>query len=410
MVKIKDIVGLFKKSIDYRSFDSLASWAWGGGPSSSGIVVNPQTAMQCATVYACCQVLAQSIGMLPITLFTGRLGSLSTADDHPLTRLLCDEPNDYQTPVELMEMLTMSLCLRGNAYCYVARTVRGEIAELIPINPDMITAEMADGNQMVYTLVMSNGSKNQLTSFEIMHIRGLTLNGWLGISPIAYARESIGLALATEKFGSQLFRNGAKMSGVLEHPAKMSKDAYNRLRDSFDAATSGENSHRTALLEEGTHYSKISMSADDAQFLATRQYQRNDIASIYRIPPHMIGDLSRATFSNIEHSSLEYVTYTLMPWLNRFEKSFGKFLLSPEERKTTKIKFDISALLRGDAAARSAYYTGAIQSGWLVGNEVRRMESELGVVLNDLDGLDTPMVPLNMAPPAQAPQKNRIGN
>jgi HK97 family phage portal protein len=235
---------------------------------------------------------------------------------------------------------------------------------------------------------------------QLLHVKGLTLNGWLGISPIAYARESIGLALATEKFGGQLFKNGAKMGGVLEHPGKLSDEAYKRVKESFDQATSGENAHKSALLEEGMKWSSVTMNANDSQFLETRKFQRGEIASIFRVPPHLIMDLERATFSNIEHMSLEFVQYSLMPWLTRIEKAIRRDVFTADEKKNYTLKFDVAALLRGDSASRSAYYASGITNGWMTRNEARSMEH-----MNPIEGLDIPLMQLNMADGREPPEQ-----
>lgn len=382
---------------DWGTLERYIAWAFGGGASASGIVVNPQTAMQAATVYSCVQVLAQSIAMLPLNMYAkGKDGSRALATDHPLFPLLHDQPNDWQTSVEFFEMMVASLALRGNAYAYINRGRSGRVVELLPLHPDMVRANMTKGFQLQYQVTLPDGTFQTMGPGELLHVRGMTLNGWIGISPIAYARESIGLALATEKFGGQLFKNGAKMGGVLEHPGKIGQDAYDRLKTSFDAAYSGENAHKTAILEEGMKFSKISMTADDSQFLETRKYQRSEIAAVFRVPPHMIGDLERATFSNIEQQSLEFVTYTLMPWLTRIEKAIKRDLLTEKERQQYTVKFNVNNLLRGDASARSTYYHNGILDGWLTRNEARMAESEIGIVLNPIDGLDVPLMPLNM--------------
>ena len=381
---------------DWGTLERYLAWAFGGGASSSGIVVNPQTALQSAAVYSCVKVLSESIAMLPFNLYRNQGGQRTVDTSHPVHQLLHDQPNDWQTSVEFFEMMVASLCLRGNAYAWVNRTRSGRVVELLPLHPDMVRVEMAPGFRLVYQVTMPDGSMQNVEPGQLFHIRGLSINGWLGISPIAYARESIGLALATEKFGSQLFRNGAKMGGVLEHPGKLSQDSYNRIKDSFDAATSGENAHKTALLEEGMKFSKVTMTSEDSQFLDTRKYQRSEIAAIFRVPPHMIGDLERATFSNIEQQSLEFVTFTLMPWLVRIEKAVKRDLLTPQERAERSAKFNVFPLLRGDAAARSSYYHNGILDGWMTRNEARTAESELGIVLNPLEGLDVPLMPLNM--------------
>lgn len=401
------VAGLVRKSAgpDWGTLERYLAWAFGGGASASGIIVNPQTAMQAATVYSCIKVLAESVGMLPFCIYQRDGLAKSPAMDHPLWSLLHDQPNDYQSSVEFWEMMVTHLNLRGNAFAYVNRTSSGRVAELLPLHPDVVRTEMAADFTLKYHVTLPNGAFKTFYAGELLHIRGLTLNGWLGIAPIAYARESIGLALATEKFGGQLFRNGAKMGGVLEHPGKIGDQAYNRLKDSFDNAHSGENAHKTAILEEGMKFSKVAMTGEDAQFLETRKYQRSEIAAIFRVPPHMIGDLERATFSNIEQQALEFVQWSLMPWLTRIEKAVKRDLLTPAERKQYQVRFNVAAMLRGDAAARSAYYSKGILDGWLTRNEARQQESEIGIVLNPLEGLDLPLMPLNMTDGTEDPDE-----
>ena len=403
----QNLNGMLRKSAgapDWGTLERYMAWAFGGGASASGIVVNPQTAMQSAAVYSSVKVLAESIGMLPMNLYKKDAdGSRTLMLDHPLHRLCHDQPNEWMTSVEFWEMMVIALNLRGNAYAYVNRNRSGQVVELLPLHPDMVRVVMDNGYQLEYEVTMPDGAFKRFKLGEIFHLRGLTLNGWLGISPIAYARESIGLSIATEKFGSQLFRNGAKMGGVLEHPGKLSKESYERLKTSFDEAHSGDNAHKTALLEEGMKFSKVSMTANDSQFLDTRKYQRSEIAAIFRVPPHMIGDLEKATFSNIEQQSLEFVNYSLMPWLNRIEKAIKRDLMNPQEKKQLHMKFDVSGLLRGDASARSALYHNGILDGWMTRNEARAAESELGIVFNPLDGLDVPLIPLNMSDGTDAP-------
>jgi len=398
MKLIDKIWGLFesKSTPDWGVLERYMAWAFGGGASASGIVVNPQTAMQSAAVYSCIKVLSESVGMLPLNLYSKQGTTRTLQVNHPLQAILHDSPNDWQTSVEFWEMVIVSLLLRGNAYAYVVRAPGGRVVELLPLHPDMVRVNMGTNWTLEYQITMPDSTFQTFGPGEIFHIRGMTINGWMGLSPIAYARESIGLALATEKFGGQLFRNGAKMGGILEHPGKLTADAYTRLKSSFDEAHSGENAHKTALLEEGMKYSKVSMTADESQFLDTRKYQRSEIAAIFRVPPHMIGDLDKATFSNIEQQSLEFINYSLMPYLVRIEKAIKRDLMTPTERKTLTAKFDVSALLRGDASARSALYHNGILDGWMTRNEARDAESALGIVLNPLEGLDVPLMPLNM--------------
>ncbi len=405
---LQNLTGLLRKSSaapDWGTLERYLSWTIGTGTSASGVAVSPQTAMQSAAVYSSVKVLAESIGMLPLNLYRKEANNARTLlSDHPLHVLCHDQPNEWMTSVEFWEMMVMSLNLRGNAYAYINRNRSGQVVELLPLQPDMVQVEMSTDFQLEYRISMPDGAFKRLGVGEIFHIRGLTLNGWLGISPIAYARESIGLALATERFGGQLFKNGAKMGGVLEHPGKLSKESYERIKTSFDEAHSGDNAHKTALLEEGMKFARISLSANDSQFLDTRKYQRSEIAAIFRVPPHMIGDLERATFSNIEQQSLEFVNYSLMPWLVRIEKAIKRDLMTPDERKTMTAKFNVSGLLRGDASARSALYHNGILDGWMTRNEARAAESELGIVLSPIDGLDLPLIPLNMEDGTRPPE------
>ena len=381
------------------------SWAFSGGASASGVVVSPQTAMQSAAVYSSVKVLAESIGMLPLNLYRKDANNQRTLmAEHPLHVLCHDQPNEWMTSVEFWEMMVISLNLRGNAFAYINRNRSGQVVELLPLQPDMVQVQMGTDFQLQYDVSMPDGTFKRFAVGEIFHIRGMSMNGWQGISPISYARESIGLSLATEKFGGQLFKNGAKMGGVLEHPGKLSKDSYERIKASFDEAHSGDNAHKTALLEEGMKFSRISLSANDSQFLETRKYQRSEIAAIFRVPPHMIGDLEKATFSNIEQQSLEFVNYSLMPWLVRIEKAIKRDLMTPAERKNLTAKFNVSGLLRGDASARSALYHNGILDGWMTRNEARAAESELGIVLNPLQGLDLPLIPLNMEDGTRPPE------
>jgi len=384
------LFGMLRKAIgpDWGTLERFLAWSFGGGAASSGVVVNPQTALQSAAVYACVKVLAESIAMLPCTLYRKGAGqSRAPAEDHPLFELLRYQPNEWQSSVDFFEMMVGSLCLRGNGYAWVNRSRSGDVVELLPMHPDMVNVTMESGFRLNYQITLSDGSFKDLGAGDIFHVRGLSLNGWLGISPIAYARESIGLALAAEKFGGQLFRNGAKMGGVLEHPSRLSEGAAKRLKESFDLTTSGEHAHETAVLEEGTKFTKISIAPEDAQFLETRKYQRSEIAAIYRVPAHLINDLEKATFSNIEQLGLEFVTLCLMPWFTRIEQAIRRDLITREERKSYGVAFDMSAMFRGDAAARSAYYKDGILTGWLTRNEARAIESSAGLIAASSDSV-----------------------
>jgi HK97 family phage portal protein len=391
------ITSFLRKSTnpDWGTLERFLAWANGGGASASGMVVNPTTAMQAAAVYSCVKVLSESVGQLPLMVYQ-RDAAKNTKTEATRDRrydLLNAAPNEFQTATEWLEMKVAHMNLRGNAFDFKLKTRSGDIVELLPLHPDTVSVKMDAQFVMSYEVTAPDGTRKTLGREDIVHYRGLTLNGYVGISPIGYARESIGLALATEKFGAQLFRNGAKMGGVLTFPTTLSDPAYERLKTSFDAATSGDHAHKTAILEDGGKFEKISMSAEDSQFLETRKYQREEIAGMFRVPAHMIGDLSRSTNNNIEQQSLEFVMYSLMPWLNRIEKRLWLDLFTRDERKTLFPKFVTKELQRGDLRARAEYNQRAILAGYLTRNEARLDDDR-----NPLPGLDEPLAPVNMTP------------
>jgi len=253
--------------------------------------------------------------------------------------------------------------------------------------------EQASDMTLTYRYYADGAKERIFRPSEIWHLRGLASNGYMGISPIEQAREAIGLSLATERFGASLFGNGAQHRGVLTHPKLLSMQARKNLKDSFDEQSRGiGKAQETVVLEEGVTWTKVGMNADEGQFLETRKYQRSEIASLYRVPPHMIGDLERATFSNIEHQSLEFVTHTMMPWVIRWEQRVNANLLTDEERRYTFFKFNLGGLLRGDTRSRYEAYKSGILTGWLSRNEARVLED-----LNPVDGLDEFLTPMNMA-------------
>lgn len=366
--------------------------ALGGGSTAAGVAVTPEKAMQCAAVYACVRVLAESVAQLPLMLFERKAdGSKEPARRHPLWTLLHDQPNPWQTSFEFREQLQGHLALRGNAYAYINRVDGGRrIQELIPLHPDRVSVEQASDLTVTYRL---DRSKDVFQASEILHLRGLSSNGVTGLSPIGQARESIGLALATAEHGANLFGNGARPSGVLTHPGQLGDEAAARLKASWTAAHGGANRLGTAVLEEGLTWTALTMTSEDAQFLETRKYQRAEIASIFRIPPHLIGDLEKATFSNIEHQGLEFVVHSLMPWLVRWEQRIASGLLSQLERQRYFVKFNVAGLLRGDLKSRYDAYHQAIADGWLTRNETRALE-DLNPGPKELDEF---LVPLNMA-------------
>lgn len=380
-MKIFDYIrGLFKsrdKPQD-RYFFSGAPFLF--GKSISGQTVNEFSAMRVSAVYACVRILAESIAALPLHVYEYRNGGKERAVNHPLYFLLHDAPNDEMTSFTFRETLTTHMLFHGNGYAQIVRDNGGRIFGLYPLMPNRTTVERDDNNQIVYrylpTTAESQFDKSAQVTLrrqDVLHIPALGFNGLIGFSPIAMARNAIGVAIATEEFGAKFFEHGARPSGILTHPGTVKNPDV--LRESWQSVYGGsENSGKVAILEEGMKYESISIPPNDAQFLETRKFQLNEIARIFRVPPHMLADLERATFSNITHQSLEFVMYSLMPWLTRWEQSMNKALFLQSERGRFFVKFSVEGLLRGDYETRMRGYQLAIQNGIMSVNEARELE------------------------------------
>lgn len=332
--------------------------------------------------YACVRILAEGIAGLPLHLYKcGKNGSREKAVDHSLYFLLHDEPNPEMTSFVFRETLMTHLLLYGNCYCQIIRNGRGQVAALYPLMPNQMSVDRDEKGQLYYTYLRSGEEADTmkkgtvyLLSEDVLHIPALGFDGLVGYSPIAMAKNSIGMGLACEEYGAKFFANGAAPSGVLEHPGTI-KD-ITRLRESWNAIYGGsKNAGKVAILEEGMHYSPISISPNEAQFLETRKFQVDEIARIFHVPPHMIGDLERSTFSNIEQQSLEFVKYTLNPWVCRWEQALTRSLLSPKEKREYSIKFNVDGLLRGDYQSRMNGYAVGRQNGWMSANDIRELEN-----------------------------------
>ncbi len=345
------------------------------GNSNSGVQVDELRALQTSAVYACVKILAETVASLPLHLFKkGKGGKSEMAEQHPLFSCLYEMPNDEMTSFEFREMMMTSLLLWGNAY---ARKIRknGHVTELWYLKPQLMTVERdTQTGKIKYTY--SDDITNQTYEYkpeQIFHIKGLSLDGVTGLSPISQAREAVGLSLATEEYGAKFFGNGARPGGVLEHPGIL-KDPE-KLRESWNKVYQGtRNSHKVAVLEEGMKYHTIGIAPEDAQFLETRKYQVNEICRIFRVPPHLVGDLERATFSNIEHQSIEFVQHTIRPWLVRWEQAISRSLLDEKERLLYFSRFNVDGLMRGDYKSRMEGYAIGRQNGWLSANDIRHLE------------------------------------
>lgn len=345
--------------------------------------MNENTAMQMTAVYSCIRILSEAVAGLPLGLYRyNDSGGKEKALQHPLYKLLHDEPNPEMTSFAFRETLMGHLLLWGNAYAQIIRNARGEVLALYPLMPNKMTVDRDGYGRLYYlyqrttddTPTLGNGQQVYLRPEDVLHIPGLGFDGLVGYSPIAMAKNAVGLAIATEEYGAKFFANGAAPGGVLEHPGVVKDPA--RVRESWNSVYQGSsNAHRVAVLEEGMKYTPIGISPEQAQFLETRKFQINEIARIFRVPPHMVGDLEKSSFSNIEQQSLEFVKYTLDPWVVRWEQAMCRVLLSDSEKTNYFIKFNVDGLLRGDYASRMNGYATARQNGWMSTNDIRELEN-----------------------------------
>lgn len=353
------------------------------GRTTSGKPVNERTAMQTTAVYACVRILAEAVASLPLHVYEYQNdGGKKLVHDHPLYYLLHDEPNPEMTSFVFRETLMSHLLIWGNAYAQIIRDGAGRVLGLYPLLPDKMDVQRDDrGN--IYYVYSRNSDENpmfkeygdiRLKAEDVLHIPGLGFDGLIGYSPIAMAKNAVGMTLACEEYGASFFANGANPGGVLEHPGVL-KDP-SKVRESWNSVYRGvNNAHKIAVLEEGMKYQQIGIPPEEAQFLETRKFQINEIARLYRIPPHMVGDLDKSSFSNIEQQSLEFVKYTLDPWVIRWEQSLQRSLLLPGEKGKYFIKLNVDGLLRGDYQSRMNGYAVGRQNGWFSANDIREMEN-----------------------------------
>ncbi|EOS27167.1 HK97 family phage portal protein [Lachnospiraceae bacterium 3-1] len=352
------------------------------GRTTSGKPVNERTAMQTTAVYACVRILAETVASLPLHVYEYKDGGKKLVYDHPLYFLLHDEPNPEMTSFVFRETLMSHLLIWGNAYAQIVRDGSGRVLGLYPLLPNKMDVDR-DNRGRIYYVYSRDTNENpmfkdsgdiKLRAEDVLHIPGLGFDGLIGYSPIAMAKNAVGMTLACEEYGASFFANGANPGGVLEHPGVL-KDP-SKVRESWNSVYRGtNNAHKIAVLEEGMKYQQIGIPPEEAQFLETRKFQINEIARLYRIPPHMVGDLEKSSFSNIEQQSLEFVKYTLDPWVIRWEQSLQKALLLPGEKNKYFIKLNVDGLLRGDYQSRMNGYATGRQNGWFSANDIREMEN-----------------------------------
>lgn len=381
----------FKRKQNSISLQEFADSVGFSVDTYTGRRVSPAMAMRLTAVFGCVRVLAESVGMLPCFLYQSTDSGRIKAPKEKLYSLLYIAPNDYMTPQEFWEYLIVSLCLRGNFYAYKVKAL-GEVVELLPLLPNSVQPKLDENWNPVYQVTFPDGSCDVLSQDEIWHVRTFTTDSLVGLSPISYARQAIGLGLATEEHGARLFSNGTVSSGVLQTDQTLTNEAYKRLKENFQEQHQGlSNAHKPMILEMGLKWNNISMSAEDAQFLETRKFQLEEICRIFRVPMHMVQNTDRATFNNIENLGMGFVNYSLVPYLTRIEQRINVGLVNKEKRGQFYAKFNVGALLRGDMKSRYESYATGINWGILSPNECRDLEER-----NPREGGDVYLTPMNM--------------
>lgn len=367
---------------------------FGGQPTYTGKHVNEHTALQTIAVFACVRVLSEALASIPLVVYKRMNGGgRERATNHPLYTLLHDLPNPRMTSFTMRQIMMAHVATWGNAYADIQRNkASGKIEAIFPLRPDRMRIQVNEVTGELIYIYTVGGVERLLYPENVLHIVGLGFDGIKGYSVIGMAREGIALTQATEEYGARYFGNGARPGGILSHPNKLSDPAYERLKKSFSEEHQGlDNAHKMKILEEGMEYTQIGLPPEDSQFLETRKYQRSEIASLFLVPPHMIGDLEKSAFSNIEQQSINFVVNTMRPWFVLWEQTLNWKLLNSDPK--TYCEFLIDALLRGDSTARAAFYTSMFMIGVYSQNDIRSKENE-----NPIPGGDKYYVPLNMKP------------
>lgn len=381
------------RSYTLQEYDPVLAEALGGTGLQAGVAVTRDTSMQFSAFWACVRVIAESIASLPIHVYerddnNGRRRVYGNA----LGTLIADEPNSLMTGFTFREVLSVGTLTQGNGYAYILRTQGADVLELFPVQNVRVSRAPTLG--LVYDFMLGDRTV-RAGQADMLHVPGLSFDGVLGLSVVRYAAQALGIGLAAEKYGATFFGNGSTPAGVIELAGKLTRQQADALRASWQRTYGGvSNANKTAVLYHGAKFSRISIPNDEAQFIETRKFQVSDIARWFRVPPHMIGDLERATFSNIEHQSLDFVMHTLRPWLVRIEQEFNRKLFpSGTDGKPNSMwcEFAVDGLLRGDVKSRSDYYVKGRQWGWLSSNDVRRLEN-----MPPIEGGDEYLTPLNM--------------
>lgn len=365
------------RSRTVASSDPFLAEFFGQRDTGAGVTVSPYLAENLSVVFACVQIIAETVAMLPLLVYR-KLddGGRAAQPDHPVARIFGGDPNERQTATEFLEMLTAHCLLRGNAYAEIVRDGRGAPVALLPYHPESVSVvRIASTGRIAYDVSLPAGGTKRLLPEEVLHLKDRSDDGVIGKSRLHRARETFGSAIATERFAASTFRNGASMSGVLSHPGNIGVEAATRLRQSFESIYKGaDNAGKIAILEEGLKWQQVSVAPDDAQMLESRKFSTEALARIYRVPPPVLGDFQGGNYSSISEVGRWFYSHTMQPWLNRWERAIERALLTTDGRRNYELEFDCDLLLRGDMLTRFQSYRIAREIGLYNANELRRFE------------------------------------
>jgi HK97 family phage portal protein len=360
----------------------------------TGKAVNDQTAMQISAVWACCRIISETMGSLPVHVMRKEDGGTAVeASDHPLAEVLAGSPNADMTSPEYRETLGLGLCLAGNSFSFKETNGAGNVSSLVPLPTDGVRVERNAAGVKQFK-VLDRGQWETVPAEKIWHVPGFGYNGLTGLSPIGLMRQALGLALATEEFGARFFGQGARPATIVEVPEWLDQTQRNAAYARLEKLYSGlANAHKPFILEGGMKHVNVSMPLDDAQFILTRKFQIAEICRIYRMPLHMVQEMEGSTNNNVEWIGQSLATHTLLPYFTRVEQSAGKYLFKPADRERYFLRFNYEGLLRADTPARGQFYATMLQNGVYNRNEVRALENRPRV-----EGLDDYTVQLNLTP------------
>lgn len=363
-------MSLIEKTLARFGFEKRAIGVNGWPEIVTASSVTPATAETLSTVTGCVSAISETIASLPLHLYKRTDAGRERVTDHPLARVLHDQPNERQSALEFREQMTASMLLRGNAYARIVRGSDGQVRQLLPVHPDRVRVLDLDNGRIGYEITGPKGTE-RLTMEEVFHLRHRSDDGVVGVSPITRAKEVLELALAERNHGVTTFQNGSKLLGILKFPGKLNDEQKAAARASWAAYKAGG----TPILEGGMDYQTVSMTLEDAEWIAARQFSVEEVCRLFRVPPTIVGDLRHGNYSNTSELFRQFITLSLRRHLVAWEQAIARQLLTEAGRRIYFPEHGVEGILRGDSTTRAAFYQSALQSGWMTLDEVRQLEN-----------------------------------